>query len=145
LEMDRPGGARQYAHAFVPLDLNAGADPQDITVSLKRGVTVKGRLVGPDDKSVPEAMMLTRLQVSPHSPCWRGFPLMVRDGRFELHGLDPEKSYPVYFVDAKNKLGATVELSGKQAGQEVTVRLSPCGSAGLRLLGGDGKPIAKAH
>lgn len=142
-ERDLPGGMRYYAHAFVPLDLKAGADPPEIAVSLKRGVTVRGRVVGPDDKSVAEAMMLTRLRISPFTPYWRGNPAPVRDGRFELHGLDSAKSYPVYFFDDKNKLGATVELSGKQADRDVTVQLSPCGSAALRLLGAHGKPIAK--
>jgi hypothetical protein len=65
----------------------------------------------------------------------------VRDGRFELHGCDPEKTYPVCFFDAGNKAGATVELSGKQAGDEVTVKLAPCGQATTRLLDGDGKPM----
>jgi hypothetical protein len=66
----------------------------------------------------------------------------VREGRFELRGCDPEKSYPVHFLDAKNKAGATVELSGKQAGEEVTVRLAPCGAATTRLLDAAGKPLA---
>jgi hypothetical protein len=51
----------------------------------------------------------------------------------------------VYFLDAKNKLGATVELSGKEAGKPVTVRLAPCGSAALRVVGPDGKPVARHH
>src|SRR5205814_5925975 len=88
-----------------------------------------------------EAMMLSRLNVDPNSSEWRGFPVVVRDGRFELHGCDPAKSYSVYFLDAKHKTGATVELSGKQAGEDVTVRLVPCGEATTRLLDGDGKPM----
>jgi protocatechuate 3,4-dioxygenase beta subunit len=143
LESDLPGGTRHYAHAFVPLDLKFGADPHEIAVSLKRGVSVKGRIIGPDDKPVAQAMMLTRLSISPLSTSWRGFPAPARDGRFELHGLDPGKCYPVYFLDAKNKLGVTVELSGKQAGQEVTARLLPCGAAAARFLDAQGKPIAK--
>ena len=65
----------------------------------------------------------------------------MRNGRFELHGCDPEKSYPVSFLDARHKLGATVELSGKQGGAEVTVRLMPCGEAVTRLVDADGKPM----
>ena len=48
------------------------------------------------------------------------------------------RSYPVYLLDPKNRLGATVEISGKQAGGDpVVVRLAPCGSATLRLLDTD--------
>src|SRR5262249_10659015 len=67
LDGDRPGGTRHYAHAFVPLDFKPGADAHDLAVSLKRGVTVKGRILGPDDKPVTEAMMLTRLWINPLS------------------------------------------------------------------------------
>jgi RNA polymerase sigma factor (sigma-70 family) len=143
LSQGRPGGVRYYAHAFVSLELKPGAEPQGIAVPLKRGATVKGRVVGLDDKPVAEAMMLTRLQIDPYSPHWSGIPVQVLNGRFELHGLDPEKSYLVYFLDARNKLGATVELSGKQAGQDVKVRLLPCGSANIRILGPDGEPVPK--
>src|SRR5207302_1350316 len=97
-----PGGTRYYAHAFVPVDLAPGAAPREIAAMLKRGVTVKGRVTDPDGKPVAEAIVLSRLQIMPISPSWRGLsPVRVRDGRFELHGLDPAKSYAVYFLDAK--------------------------------------------
>jgi hypothetical protein len=137
------GGQRYYAHAIVPLELKPGADAYQVEVTLKRGVTVKGRVVGPDGKAVAEALMISRLNINPLSPFWRGFPVVVRDGRFELHGCDPEKPCPVYLLDAKNKAGAAVELSAKQAGEEVTVRLAPCGQAATRLLDPDSKPLAK--
>ncbi|HEV3258655.1 MAG TPA: sigma-70 family RNA polymerase sigma factor [Gemmataceae bacterium] len=139
----RPGGPRYYAHGLVALDLKPDSGTHEVTVKLRRGVTVNGRLVGPDRKPVGDVLMLSRLNISPFSPQWRGFPVQVRDGRFELHGCDPDKSVPVYFLDAKNKLGATVELSGKQAGEPVTVRMAPCGSAAVRVVGPDGKPVAR--
>jgi RNA polymerase sigma factor (sigma-70 family) len=139
---DLPGGRRQYAHAFVPLDLQPGAAPHEAAVTLRRGATVRGRVVGPDGKPVAEGLMVSRLHIDPLAGYWRGRPEAVRDGRFELHGLDPDGTYPVYFLDARNKLGATVELSGKQAGQEVSVRLAPCGSAATRLVDAGGKPLA---
>jgi len=66
----------------------------------------------------------------------------VRDGVFEVHGLDPEKAVSVYFLDAEHQCGATVMLSGKQAGEAVTVRLAPCGRAAARYLDGQGRPLA---
>jgi RNA polymerase sigma factor (sigma-70 family) len=139
----KEGGRRYYAHAIVPLDLQAGAGPQDVAVTLERAVTVKGRVVGPDGKPVALALMLSRLNIyHPLSLCWQGPPTVVRGGRFELHGCDPDKSYPAYFLDAKNRTGATMELSGKQAGARVTVRLAPCGSATTRLTDADGRPLA---
>ena len=39
--------------------------------------------------------------------------------------------------------GASVEISGKQTGEDLTIRLQPCGQARARFVGPDGKPIAK--
>jgi RNA polymerase sigma factor (sigma-70 family) len=141
LSRGKEGGKRYYAHAVLPLDLKPATEAHELTATLKRAVTVKGRVVGPDGKPVAEAWMLSRLHVNPLTSQWDWSPIPVRDGRFELHGCDAEKTYPVCFLDAKNKAGATVELSGKQAGEEVTVRLAPCGQATTRLLDGDGKPM----
>ena len=49
---------------------------------------------------------------------------------------------PVYFLDTTHGWGAAVELSGKQAAEEVTVQLQPCGQARARFVGPDGKPLA---
>jgi hypothetical protein len=116
-----------------------------VAVKLKRGVSVPVRLVGPDGKPVAEALAFCRLNGWPwfinyHPPLSHR---QVRDGRFALRGLDPDRSYPVSFLDPRNKLGARVEISGKQAGGElVVVRLAPCGSATVRLVDAEGKPFA---
>ena len=68
----------------------------------------------------------------------------MRDGRFEVHGLDPDAEVPIYFLEPKGKLGATVRLSGKSgSGGPVTVRLEPCGTARARLVDPTGKPVAR--
>ena len=88
--------------------------------------------------------MLSRLCVSNDVAGFRCFPTVVREGRFDLHGLDPKTSIPVCFLDAKNQLGAVAEIPGKSAdGQPVVVRLSPCGKAVARFVRPDGKPLAK--
>ena len=64
----------------------------------------------------------------------------VRNGRFELRGLDPETEVPIHFFEANLKLGATAYFSRKQAsGEPVTVRLEPCGAAQARLVDPGGK------
>src|SRR5262249_40068585 len=70
--------------------------------------------------------------------------LPIRNGRFELPGCDPEKTMPVLFIDTRNQEGALVELSGKPAkGEQVTVRLAPCGSAPARFVHPPGHPLPK--
>jgi hypothetical protein len=135
----RPGGMRIYPDAFVKLDLPAKGEPKELAVTLRRGVTVRGKLLGPDGKPVARALMMHRLHVGV-ALVWQ-LPAPVRDGVFEVHGLDPEKSVRVYFLDAENRWGATVELSGKQADEIVTVKLAPCGQATARYVDGKGQPL----
>jgi RNA polymerase sigma factor (sigma-70 family) len=136
----RPGGSRMYPDAFVKLDIPATGEPKEVAVTLRRGATVRCRLLGPDGKPVAKAVVLHRLHVG-IDLSWH-FAAEARDGVFELHGLDPEKSVPVYFLDAENQCGATVQLSGKQAGETVTVQLAPCGKATARYVDGKGQPLA---
>ena len=124
-----------------------------MAVTLRRGVAVRGKLLGPDGKPVARAIMLHRLHVLEHhariscmnlvvSPGvvlrrlevstelgWH-VPAEAVDGVFEVRGLDPE-----------NRCGAAVELSGKQAGEVVAVKLAPCGQATARYLDAKGQPL----
>jgi hypothetical protein len=140
LDSGRPGGARYYPDAVVKLKVPKETRVQDVAVTLKRGVSVKGQLVGPGGERVGKALMICRLQVSPFSLQWQ-FPVELRDGQFELHGLDPAKSYPVAFLEAEKGWGTTVQLSGQQAGKPVTVKLQPCGRAVARFVDPAGKPV----
>jgi beta-lactamase regulating signal transducer with metallopeptidase domain/protocatechuate 3,4-dioxygenase beta subunit len=137
----QPGGIRNYVHAARHLDLAPNAPAQQVTVSLRRGITVRGRLVDPQGKPVPEALMLSRL-VRASSPEWRTSPLTVRGGAFELPGCDPKQSTTVYFLDAEHQQGASVELSGRAAEHPLVVQLQPCGSASVRFVDFEAKPIA---
>jgi RNA polymerase sigma factor (sigma-70 family) len=165
LNFGKPGGWPQYWHAVERLDLKAEDQTKDLQATFRRGVTVKGYLVGPDGKPVQEAQILAGGRPAPLERKIR--PVPIRDGKFELHGCDPEATYPVLFLTAPYKpginwisvpsskaalmaklhlapffgnphwLGAAVRLSGKQAGGEpVRVQLKPCASVALRFVNG---------
>ncbi len=141
---DGRGGRRISANAIVPLDLKEGLQPPELTISILRGLSVRGRLVGPDDRPIPEALMVSRLCVTTDFQGFRDNPVAIRDGQFELSGLDVEKPVPVLFLDSKDELGAVVEISGKSAdAQPLVVHLKPCGKAVARFVDPDGKPLAK--
>jgi hypothetical protein len=143
MESGKPGGQRYHPDALLALDLQAGAAPAEVAVKLRRGVTVKGRVLRPDGKPVAEGVAMCRSYLLPWSFEFGHTVLVVQDGDFELPGCDPEKAQPVFFLDVKGQLGAVVELSGKQAGEEpVTVRLAACGAATARFVDQDGKPWA---
>jgi hypothetical protein len=143
----RPGGPRTYAHAFIACDVKPDSEGLEVHAVLRRGVILKGRVIGPDDQPVRDAQMIARLYPEPTLRSW-SFWLgtdhgRVLDGRFELHGLDPDTEVPIHFFDPKHKLGATVRVSGKlAAGGPIHVRLEPCGTAKVRFVDPDGKPVA---
>lgn len=143
------GNQRAYPDGLVKLDLKPAQKTHEVSVQLRRGVTVSGRVVDPDGRPVAEAVLFCRSYVPltyQSSECeFSGDTIPVRDGQFELRGLDPEQSIPVFFFDVKNALGATVELSGKSAANgPVTVQLQKCGAARLRLVDKPGKLVAGA-
>jgi hypothetical protein len=166
----KKGGAPVYYHAVVPLGLKPGDREKEVPIELRRGVTLKGRLVGPDGKPAKDAILLAGEYKPPREKFL--FPIRVRDGHFELPGCDPEKTYHLVFLEhpwlnpdpsgeedaldtygqlwlrallgPQIKLGAAVDVSAKKAAAEpVEVRLGPCGAAKLRFADGDGKPLAK--
>jgi RNA polymerase sigma factor (sigma-70 family) len=140
----QPGGSRHYAHGIIPYEVEAGDAPHEIAAVLRPGKTIKGRVVGPHDEAVAHAMIISTLHIEHFHLMWRGdLTLHARDGLFELHGLDPEKPTRLSFLDADHQWGATVEISARQAGEGLSVRLQPCGQARARFVGPDGKPVAK--
>jgi RNA polymerase sigma factor (sigma-70 family) len=140
----QPGGMRVYAHDIIAYEFKPGESSQKITATLRPGKTLKGHVTGPGGESVQDAVILTRQQLDPLNLSWLSHTFIhTQDGRFELHGFDPEKPSPVYFLDAEHGWGAVAEFSGKRFGQELTVRLEPCGLAKARFVGPDGKPIEK--
>jgi hypothetical protein len=67
----------------------------------------------------------------------------VRGNRFALHGCDPREKITVVLFDATKCWGATATLSaGEAGGKPVSVVLAPCGSAQVRFLDKEGKPLA---
>ena len=166
---EKPAGDRCYFHAIVTLDVKKDEQGKEVNVTLRRGVTLKGRLVGPDDKPVPSAVLFVSAPYRPRAENTMS-PVHVWNGRFEVRGLDPEKTYRLLFLDhprgvdpvmaeeaiesfgqlwlrpllgPENKHGATVEVVPKQVKDELAVKLAPCGSAKVRFVDGDGKPLAK--
>jgi RNA polymerase sigma factor (sigma-70 family) len=167
------GDERVCFHAIRRLDLAPQAEPHELPVMVRRGVTLRGRLVGPDGQAVPRAVLFcgselleaqeSALRVSGlYGDLGRAIPLP--EGRFELHGCDPAKTYCLYFLsdprkDAKEprgafvnepldsvlpRLGAMVRLSPAAAGgKPVTVRLQPCGAVEFRCLDARGRPLAR--
>jgi RNA polymerase sigma factor (sigma-70 family) len=106
---------RRYHEAIVPVELKAGDGPREVRLEVRRGVTIKGAIVGPDGKPVQRAVLFAGGEVlRPDGPgVGIRYPrggssepgLVVQGGKFELHGCDPEKTYRVFVLDAPMGFG----------------------------------------
>lgn len=139
LNSGKPGGTRTYAHAFEPINPSVGESTEELVIELTPGVSVTGTIVDEQNRPIEEALVISKLKIAPTSPQWRGFPDEAKDGRFVLKGLRPGTEYPVYFLDAKRKLGATVTISSTTPNPRVVLR--PCGAATLRFVNPAGEPL----
>jgi 5-hydroxyisourate hydrolase-like protein (transthyretin family) len=139
VEQGKSGGPRMYAHAFHKINPQAGDVQEAIQVALTPGATVEGTITDGRGNSIQQALVVSRLKISPLSPQWRGFPDEALNGKFKLSGLREGEEYPVYFLDPKNRLGATALISTKDLSPKIV--LVPCGSARARFVDAAGKPV----
>ena len=108
---------RQYAHDIVAYNIKPGDPLVPLTIALRPGKTVRGRVVGPAGETVIDAVVLSRQQLDPRNRTWLSHDFIhARDGRLELPGLDPDKAAPAYFLDADHQWGCCDRAIG-QAGQ----------------------------
>ncbi len=132
---------RHYADGLAELNLKPEAAAHEVKITIRRGVTLHGRLVGPDGKPVNAASVFCRSYVAnghTHNPV---SVLAVKDGRFRLPGWDPERPEPLYFASPEHGLGAVVKVDPREAGKELTVKLQKCGTARARFVDGEGRPV----
>ncbi|WP_417376251.1 M56 family metallopeptidase [Gimesia maris] len=141
LNSGKPGGTRMYAHAFQKVNPAKDETLKPMKIELQPGATVAGTLVDEQGQPIKHAIMISRLKPDPLSPDWRGLPVELNNGTFELHGLREGVEYPVYFLDPQNRLGAVAKISART--KESKIVLKPCGSANARYVDSDGKPIAE--
>jgi hypothetical protein len=143
LSMGRPVGMPCFPDALVPLNVPPAVSGYRVVVALRRGVTVRGRVVDKDGKPVAAGVLVSPTYVNQLSHV-DGDPIPVHNGRFELPGCDPERKVRVLFFDRSGPQGqgAVAEIPGNPDAEPV-VRLAPCRSALLRVTTPPGKPAAR--
>ena len=142
LEGSKPSNTRWHPDGLVLVNHKPGSEPAEMTVKLRRGVTIHGQVLKPDGQAATELKLICGSYVPKTFRYSQDF-VPIRNGRFELPGCDPEKTYTAFFLDEKNQLGAAVELPGKETNQGATVRLARCGTARVRFVDEQKKPFAK--
>jgi RNA polymerase sigma factor (sigma-70 family) len=138
-------GRVSYAHGIVDLDLptatSASAGEAKADVPLREGVSITGKLIGPDGRSVAAAVLVSASHVHPLNPA-TARPVQCVGGEFVLPGCEVGRTYRVLFLDAERRLGAVADLTAGSRETPAVVRLQPCGEATVRFANPDGRPLA---
>jgi RNA polymerase sigma factor (sigma-70 family) len=137
------GGTPFFPDACVPFNLKPAANPADLSISLRRGVTFRGQVAASDGKPVKSALLFSPAFL-PDGIEFKGRPLVVRDGRFELPGCDPTGKVGIWVYDPKTREGGFGEFA-VGTGSDPVLQLSPCSSGRVRVEDAAGKPIDKAY
>ncbi|HVK07526.1 MAG TPA: hypothetical protein VM597_01995, partial [Gemmataceae bacterium] len=102
-------GAPFFVHAVVPLSLGPTPAPNDLTIPLRRGATVRGRIVLPNAATSGDGMVVSPTFL-PRGPVMTGDPILLTGNRFEIPGCPPNETVPLWFFDLPAKVGAFVKL-----------------------------------
>lgn len=142
LRFDKPGGERHYAHKILAYEARTGPEPLTLDAPLRPAKPVTIQISGPNGQSVTSGLALTPLEVRASNPTWRGdTSSRIVNGRYTLRGLADDATAHLDLLDDEHEWGASIEVSGKQADTGVSVSLQPCGTAKLRLVNPEGKPL----
>jgi RNA polymerase sigma factor (sigma-70 family) len=130
LRTGKPRGHRDYADAVVPLNLKVKDDPKEVEVKVRRGVTVRGRVVGLDGKPVAKGFVFCpgsllrpeQLGLFIGDDPIAHIPRVLRleKGEFTLHGCDPDQTYQLHVTDAPPEAGP-VGFRSTDAGQVANI------------------------
>jgi hypothetical protein len=113
-----------------------------VQITLRKGVRLEARLVGPDGRPFEE-MVLGWCDDSTASQLDNsGSPEISAavEGLFRFEGADPAQTYRAFFIESKRRLGAVVELKYDPKGP-VVVRLQPAATAKGVVVDDKGRPV----
>jgi hypothetical protein len=140
-----PGDGETYGmplnayHAYRMLDIPADATALTVELELTRGLTRKGRLIGPDGRPVVGA------QCYGLGPTW-GSVETLADDTFEARGLEPGQPRLLAFAHQGRRLVGSLLIKDEDLKSDapLEVRLGPGGILKGRLVDEDGLPLAGA-
>ncbi len=140
VDADVPGG-RAYPQGVVSIDVPKDGDPPAAEVLVRKGVTLRVRVLDPDGKPARGIVGTCEGIDAKHMDVWnQGQPFA--DGVFKMPGADPSRTYRVYFLHPERKLGAVVDLNPDARGDVAAeVRLRPTAKLHGKLVTASGSPV----
>ena len=134
---------RPHGFAWIDVPAENAAAAADARVTLRKGVKLEARIVGPDGSPLDVvAGWCAEWLASQLDNCVSPGP--IQDGVFELEGADPERSYRAFFLAPERKLGAVAELKYDPNGP-VIVRLQPTATVTGTMVDEKGRPLQRSQ
>jgi beta-lactamase regulating signal transducer with metallopeptidase domain len=131
-------GKTAYPHGSLSVDVPIAGAPKPVELAVRKGVTIEARVVDPGGQVVPgiTAYYAGIQACLIHS---QNAGLEFPDGIVRIRGADPERTYHVFFIQPKRKLGTIAELKyDRNAKGPIEVRLQPTASVRGKVATGSG-------
>ena len=132
-----------FPHGFARLDVPTEGEAPESRISLRNGVVLEADVVDPDGKPLDEVIGWCAELMARQFDNWES-PQPFVGGRFRLQGAEPGRTYRVFLVHPKRKLGALAELT-YAPGKPTEVRLRPAATAKGVVTDKNGKPLEGAQ
>jgi hypothetical protein len=139
----KPGLGREYHHGALKLNLEPDKSPQPLRIELKRGLTLRRKVVRPNGQPAEgKAFARSYLQGKDDVDAWLP-EIPVESGLLEIPGFDPELSKPIFIVDFEHHCAAMVSPAASELDlTSPPIELKPCGSAKFRFVNDKGEVLA---
>ena len=132
-------GQAAYPQGATAIDVPGEGEPIPATIEVRKGVTLEARAIGPDGKVVREIAGFCKGIDAKLVDVWdKAQPF--EDGVFRLEGADPNKTYRVFFLQYKKRLGVVAELKYDPRSGPIDVRLQPTARVHGELVNAAGSP-----
>jgi hypothetical protein len=133
----------QSAFANQPLDVPLSADEVSVELSIERGVTVQGNVVGADG-TIPQqidiyCLSAAGLRTDATTSINRSWPNF--NGHLKIRGIPASGKVLAFLFDRAGHQGKSLQLKGSDAERPYNVRLDKCANATLRFLDVHDDPV----
>jgi protocatechuate 3,4-dioxygenase beta subunit/peroxiredoxin len=108
-----------------------------VELKILRGVSLAGRVVGPNGQAVPQAQVRT--------DDWQILATADEQGQFSLDGLAPGRSLRVWVSAPKQGWSGEATVKAQKGAKPLTLKLGPAAQVEVRVVDREGKPIPKPH